>query len=153
MSKSATVIRRRRENPSRADILVIPALALALDACGGGGSQRHDAWKGLYSAPPPDLRPPIRRRAANSTSVILVIPNPGLRALALDACGGGGSQRPTQPARAVTVSDPDADDTHTSVSDTADDTGSVDERFEVADGMLKLKDGMSLDHRKIPSRR
>ena len=39
---------------------------------------------------------------------------------------------------AVTVSDPDADDTHTySVSD---------ERFEVADGMLKLKDGMSLDH-------
>ena len=51
MSKSATVIellqvrleraiRRRRESPSRADILVIPALALALDACGGGGSQR-----------------------------------------------------------------------------------------------------------------
>ena len=39
---------------------------------------------------------------------------------------------------AVTVSDPDADDTQTySVSD---------ERFEVADGMLKLKDGMSLDH-------
>ena len=30
-------LRRRRENPSRADILVIPALALALDACGGGG--------------------------------------------------------------------------------------------------------------------
>ena len=51
MSKSATVIqllqarlegaiRRRRENPSRADILMIPVLALALDACGGGGSQR-----------------------------------------------------------------------------------------------------------------
>ena len=51
MSKSATVIqllqvrleraiRRRRESPSRADILMIPALALALDACGGGGSQR-----------------------------------------------------------------------------------------------------------------
>ena len=41
-------------------------------------------------------------------------------------------------AGAVTVSDPDAADTHTyEVSD---------ERFEVADGMLKLKDGMSLDH-------
>ena len=39
---------------------------------------------------------------------------------------------------AVTVSDPDADDTHTYVVS--------DERFEVADGMLKLKDGMSLDH-------
>ena len=39
---------------------------------------------------------------------------------------------------AVTVSDVDAGDSHTySVSD---------ERFEVADGMLKLKDGMSLDH-------
>ena len=58
MSKSATVIellqarleraiRRRRENPSRTDILVIPALALALDACGGGGSQRP--------TPPPPL--------------------------------------------------------------------------------------------------
>ena len=39
---------------------------------------------------------------------------------------------------AVTASDPDADDTHTYVVS--------DERFEVADGMLKLKDGMSLDH-------
>ena len=38
---------------------------------------------------------------------------------------------------AVTVSDPDAGDTHTyEVSD---------DRFEVADGMLKLKDGMMLD--------
>ena len=51
MSKSVTLIqllqarleramRWRRENPSRTDILMIPALALALDACGGGGSQR-----------------------------------------------------------------------------------------------------------------
>ena len=41
-------------------------------------------------------------------------------------------------AGAVTASDPDAGDTHTyEVSD---------DRFEVADGMLKLKDGMSLDY-------
>jgi len=39
---------------------------------------------------------------------------------------------------AVTASDPDADDTHTyEVSD---------DRFEVVDGMLKLKDGMTLDY-------
>ena len=39
---------------------------------------------------------------------------------------------------AVTASDPDAGDTHTyAVSD---------DRFEVAGGMLKLKDGMTLDH-------
>jgi hypothetical protein len=41
-------------------------------------------------------------------------------------------------AGAVTTSDPDDGDTHTyEVSD---------ERFEVADGMLQLKEGMSLDH-------
>ena len=62
MSNSGTVIqllqarleraiRRRRENPSRTDILVIPALALALDACGGGGSQRP-------TPPPPPPPPP-----------------------------------------------------------------------------------------------
>ena len=69
MSESATVIRllqarleralrRRRENPSRADILVIPALALALDACGGGGSQRPTPPPPAPPPPPPPPPPP-----------------------------------------------------------------------------------------------
>ncbi len=44
-------LRRRRENPSRADLFMIPVLALALDACGGGGSQRP-------TPPPPPPPPP-----------------------------------------------------------------------------------------------
>ena len=40
---------------------------------------------------------------------------------------------------AVSVADVDAGDTHTY-------TVSGDDRFEVANGMLKLKDGMSLDY-------
>ncbi len=44
-------LRRRRESPSRADLFMIPVLALALDACGGGGSQRP-------TPPPPPPPPP-----------------------------------------------------------------------------------------------
>ncbi len=44
-------LRRRREHPSRADLFMIPVLALALDACGGGGSQRP-------TPPPPPPPPP-----------------------------------------------------------------------------------------------
>ena len=75
MSKTGTVtqllqarlenaIRRRRENPSRSDLLMIPVLALALDACGGGGSQRPTP------PPPPPPPPPAATITADATATV-----------------------------------------------------------------------------------
>ena len=118
MSKSSSVIQflqarlekaisRRRENPSRADILMIPALALALDACGGGGSQRP--------TPPPPPPPPPPNAIITADAEGSVDEN---------ADGGTVISVSTENANEVTVDD---------------------DRFEVADGNLKLKAGTSLD--------
>ena len=125
MSKSATVIqilqarleraiRQRRENPSRSDILMIPVLALALDACGGGGSQRPTP-----PPPPPPPPPPAATITADATG-------------AIDENAEG--------ATVVAVT------TTNATSVTVD-----DDRFEVAGGNLKLKDGTSLDFEAVSS--
>ena len=76
---------------------------------------------------------------ASATHTVAVTINDVNEGPSLDAADGAVDEEADgATVGAVTASDPDAGDTHTfTVSD---------DRFEVADGMLKLKDGMSLDH-------
>ena len=76
---------------------------------------------------------------ASATHTVAVTINDVNEGPSLDAADGAVDEEADgATVGAVTASDPDAGDTHTfTVSD---------DRFEVADGMLKLKDGMALDY-------